>query len=102
MRKKQMKYIKPTVIITLWIISLFLPNTLQADYKSFMAELKHVDALQAVALANKWRWTNKNITTSVNAQDIVFKFPDGQFKKIPIPENKMLVAVAPYIKKTHT
>ena len=97
-----MKYIKPTVIITLLIFSLFLPNTVQADYKSFMAELKNVDAIQAVALANQWRWTNKNIAIYVNAQEIVFKFPDGQVKKIPMPENKMLVAVAPYITKTHT
>lgn len=97
-----MKYIKPTVIITLLIFSLFLPNTLQADYKSFMAKLKNVDAIQAVAFANQWRWTNKNITIYVNAQEIVFTFPDGQVKKIPMPENKMLVAVAPYISKTHT
>ena len=97
-----MKYITPTVIIILWIISLFSPNTLQASYNSLRVELENVDAIQAVALANKWRWTNKNITIYVNAQEIVFKFPDGQVKTIPMPENKMLVAVAPYITKTHT
>lgn len=86
----------------MYTIFLFLPNALQADYKSFMAELKNVDAIQAVAIANTWRWSNKDITIYVNAQEIVFKFPDGQVKNIPMPENKMFVAVAPYHTKTHT
>ena len=97
-----MKYITPSVIFILWIILLFSPDALKADQKSLMAELENDDAIQAVALANKWRWTNKNITTYVDAQKIVFKFPDGQVKTISMPENKMLVAVAPYITKTHT
>jgi len=97
-----MKYITLSVIITLWIISLISPGDLQAGYKTLMLELENVDAIQAVALANKWRWTNKDIRSYVNPQEIVFKFPDGQVKTIPMPENKMLVAVAPYITKTHT
>jgi hypothetical protein len=99
---EQTKYKTQIVIITLCIISFFVPNALQAAYESFMAQLKNVDAIQAVALANKWRWTNRNITIYADARGIVFKFPDGQVKKIPMPENKMLVAVAPYITKTHT
>ena len=101
-RRKQMKIIKATVIVILWIIPLFLPTALHADYKSLIAELKNVDAIQAVALANKWKWTNKEIKSYVNSQEIVFNFPDGQVKKIPLPENKMFVAVAPYITQTHT
>jgi len=97
-----MKYRVPAVIIGLCIISLSLPNALQADYKSLMTQLKNVDAIQAVALANQWRWTEKSITIYIDAQEIVFKFPDGKVKKIPIPEDKMLVAIAPYIKQTHT
>ena len=97
-----MKYITPTVIITLWIISLCSPNALQAGHKSLMAELENVNAIQAAALANKWRWTNKNIKIYANSKEIVFKFPDGQLKTIPMPLDKMLVAVAPYVTKTHT
>jgi hypothetical protein len=67
-----------------------------------MAELEKANATEAVAIANKWRWTNKEIKVYVDAQEIVFKFPDGQTKKIPMPKDKMLVAVAPYIKNTHT
>lgn len=97
-----MKYKIPTIIIMLGIFFLFLPGVLQADYKSFMAELKNADAVQAVALANQWKWTNKDITSYVDAQEIVFKFPDGQVKKIPLPVDKMFVAVAPFITRTHT
>ena len=97
-----MKNITSTVIFTLWVIFLFSPDPLQADQKSLAAELENVDAVQAVAIANQWRWTNRNIKISVDARKIVFKFPDGQVKTVPMPADKMLVAVAPYIRKTHT
>ena len=97
-----MKYRTLSVIITLWIISFFSPSDLQASHTPLMSELDNVDAIQAVALANKWRWTNKDIKSYVNSKEIVFKFPDGQVKRIPMPVNKMLIAVAPYITKTHT
>lgn len=67
-----------------------------------MSELEKVNAAEAVALANQWRWTNKPIKVYVDAQEIVFIFPYGQAKKIPMPGDKMLVAVTPYIKNTHT
>jgi len=97
-----MKNITRSVSFILWIILLFSPGILQADQKSLMAELENIDAIQAVALANQWRWTNRDITISVDARKIVFKFPDGQVKAIPMPADKMLVAVAPFIRKTHT
>jgi len=96
-----MKTATSFAIITLWIISLFSPGHLQADQKSLMAELENVDAVQAVALANQWRWTNRNIRINADALKIDFKFPDGQVKTVPMPADKMLVAVAPYIRKTH-
>jgi len=96
-----MKNITTAFIFTLWIISLFSPGALQADQNSLMAELENVDAVQAVAIANQWRWTDRNITISVDARKIIFKFPNGQVKTVPMPADKMLVAVAPYIRKTH-
>ena len=45
---------------------------------------------------------DKRESSHVNSKEIVFKFPDGQVKTIPMPVNKMLIAVAPYITKTHT
>ena len=45
-----------------------------------MAKLKNVDAIQAVALANKWRWTNKNITIYANVQRLYLSFLMGKLK----------------------
>jgi hypothetical protein len=97
-----MKYSILSITLTFWVPSIFSPGAIHAVQKSLMDELKGVSAAEAVALANKWRWTHKDIKVYVDAQEIVFKFPDGQTKKIPMPDDKMLVAVAPYIKNTHT
>jgi len=67
------------------------------------AKLKNVDAVQAVAIANDWNYSKKEITSYVTPREVVFKSSnDKVIKKIPLPEDKMLVAVAPYINQTHT
>ena len=60
-----------------------------------------IDAFEAMALANQWKWSHKDVRSSVTAREVVFKFPDGTVKKIPLPEDRMLVAVAPFIRQTH-
>ncbi len=65
------------------------------------AILKNVDAIQAMEIANEWKWTQKEIKSYVTAREVVFEFSNGRTKKIPLPEEKMVVAVAPYINKTH-
>lgn len=60
-----------------------------------------IDAVEAVAIANAWKWTQKDITSYVTAQEVVFELPNGRVKRIALPEEKMLVAVAPYIRRTH-
>ena len=60
-----------------------------------------LDAFEAMALANAWKWTRKDVKSSVTAREVVFKFSDQTVKRIPLPEDKMLVAVAPYIRQTH-
>ena len=97
-----MKYSIRSITLILWVLSIFSPAATHADQKSLIDELKRIHAAEAVALANKWRWTNKDVKVYMDAQEIVFKFPDGQTKKIPMPDDKMLVAVAPYINNTHT
>jgi hypothetical protein len=64
-------------------------------------ELENVNAMEAVAIANEWKWSHKDVKTSVTAREVVFEFPDKTVKKIPLPQEKMLVAVAPYIRRTH-
>jgi hypothetical protein len=98
--RKQMKSIVPSLILILGIIWL-LPACASKE-TSDEARLNKVDAVQAMAIANEWNWSNREITSYVTPREVVFKFPDKKVKKIPLPEDKMLVAVAPYINSTHT
>ena len=74
----------------------------QPAAKSNEAVLENIDAIKAVQIANEWKWTKKNVTTSVDSREVIFEFPDGKVKRIALPEDKMYIAIAPYIKRTHT
>ena len=91
-----------SITFIFWLIACFSPGTVQSGSKSLMAQLENINARQAVAFANAWRWTHPGIKMYVDSRELVFKFPDGQVKKISMPADQMLVAVAPYIKQTHT
>ena len=86
----------------LGIISAFPAPACQSDGKSDEAVLEDVDAIQALAIANQWRWSKKEIKSYVNSREVVFQFPGGKVKKIPLSAEKMVVALAPYINRTHT
>ncbi len=74
----------------------------QAAGKSDEAALENIDAMQAVEIANEWKWTKKDIKTSIDSREVIFEFPDGRVKRIALPKERMYIAIAPYIKKTHT
>lgn len=94
---------KPVLIaVTLFLWVAFPALALQSDGKSDEAVLEDVNAVEAVAIANRWKWSPKKITSHVDSRKVAFKFPDGKIKEIPLPEDKMVVALAPYIKETHT
>lgn len=97
-----MKSLLLSFIVLLGIGSAFPAHALQSDEKSNESLLENVDAIQAMAVANQWKWSNKEIKSSVNSREVVFRFPGEKVKKIPLPEEKMVVALAPYIKGTHT
>lgn len=80
---------------------LFAASGCQPDKNSPEAILKNVDAIQAMAIANEWKWSKKKIKSYVNTREIVFELSKNKIIKIPLPEEKMLVAVAPYINRTH-
>jgi hypothetical protein len=63
--------------------------------------LEGMSAREAVAVANRWRWTQKDITSYVTPREVVFQFPSGNSTRIPLPKNEVLVSVAPYINNTH-
>ena len=94
-----MKKLLVSFVFLLGVGSLFTACTLLADENEVM--LKNVDAIRAMKIANEWKWTKKEIKSYVTTKEVVFEFPNGRSKKIPLPEEKMMVAVAPYINRTH-
>ena len=96
-----MKYTVLCLIIVLGTGSSFQVNAFQDNEKSADIDLEKIDTVEAMAVANDWKWSRKDVKTSVTAHEVIFKFSDGNVKKIRLPEDKMLVAVAPYIRRTH-
>lgn len=64
-------------------------------------ELKGVDGKQAMELANKWRQKNLDVTSFVTPDAVNFKFKDGKTIGLPLPDDQMVVSIAPYINTTH-
>ena len=96
-----MKFFLLTLILFWGVFALFPACGLMADEDSPDVRLKNVDAIKAMAIANEWKWSKKDIKSYVNSREIVFEIAKGKVKKIPLPEERMLVAVAPYINGTH-
>ena len=92
-----MKAIVLSFILLLGISPLFSSCGSQDDEKLF----NNVNAVQAMAIANDWNWSKKEIKSFVTPREVVFKFSKEKEKRIPLPNDKMLVAVAPYINQTH-
>ena len=92
------------LILSIGLISyLFLlqPTHLFGEDNSPDSALEGIDAFQAMKIANEWKWSEKEIKSSVYPKTIVFKLPNGRIKNISLPDKKMVVAVAPYINNTH-
>ena len=96
---------KKTLLLSLILFigtsPLFPVYALQGDEGPVEATLNNVDAIQAMAIANQWKWSKEEIKSHVTPQEVVFKFSNGKVKRIALPEEKMVVAVAPYINRTH-
>jgi len=69
--------------------------------KQLRDELKGVDGKKAMEIANKWRMKKIDIVTFVTPDTVNFKFKDGETISIPLPDDVMIVSIAPYINKTH-
>lgn len=72
-----------------------------SDNKQLRDELKGVDGKKAMEIANKWRMKKIDIVTFVTPDTVNFKFKDGETISIPVPNDMMIVSIAPYINKTH-
>ena len=89
------------ISLLLGLILLFAVSGCGPDKNSPEGILKNADAVQAMAIANDWKWSKGEIKSYVTAREVVFELPEKKVKKVPLPEDKMLVAVAPYINQTH-
>ncbi|HEB09981.1 MAG TPA: hypothetical protein ENI06_02065 [Spirochaetales bacterium] len=63
--------------------------------------LDGLDAREALALANKWQTSNPKVTSFITPEKISFEFPNKKTVKISLPEDSMMVALAPYVNSTH-
>lgn len=100
--RDKMKSVSIFIAFLLGSLVLCQAGVTQAARKSDEAVLENIDAMQAVEIANAWKWTKKDVTTSIDSREVIFEFPDGKAKRIALPEDKMYIAIAPYIEKTHT
>lgn len=64
-------------------------------------KLTGIDGKTAVAIANKWHGDKIDVVTFVTPEKVNFKFKDGQMISVPLPDDVMMVSIAPYINKTH-
>jgi hypothetical protein len=96
-----MKKLSKSLSLLLGVSLLYAAIGCQPDKNSPEVILKDVDAFQAMAIANEWKWTKPKITSYVTSREVVFELSKNKFIKIPLPQDKMLVAVAPYINQTH-
>ena len=97
-----MRSILLSFILLLGVSALNPADANASNEKAAEAALNNVDAIQAMALANQWKWSKEKIKTYVNSREVVFTFPSGRVKKVPLPKEKMIVAVAPFIRRTHS
>jgi heme/copper-type cytochrome/quinol oxidase subunit 2 len=96
-----MKYLIICIILFLATFSTLQTHAFQHGKKPAEIDFAKLDALEAMAIANAWKWSQKDVKSFVTAREVVFKFSDGKEQKVPLPQEKMLVAVAPFLRKTH-
>jgi hypothetical protein len=83
------------------ILFMISSQAIAYDEVFLQQRLKNVNAMEAVAIANELKWESGSIKSYVTANEVVFNFSNGQLTKIPLPKERMLVAVAPYMDQTH-
>ena len=78
-----------------------VPDAVVARDKRLKDELKGIHAKQAMEIAYKWRKENIDVKTFVTPDAVNFQFKDGKTIAVPLPDDQMIVSIAPYVNKTH-
>lgn len=90
------------VVLSTLAVLVLMPFAANAsNLQAYEKMVDNLDAVQAMAFANQWKWTQNDIKSYVTSKEVVFEFPGNIIKKVPLPKDKMVVAVAPYINYTH-
>jgi Periplasmic copper-binding protein CueP len=63
--------------------------------------LDELNIREALELANKWKTSNPEITSFITPNTLNFEFDDKKKIEISLPHDSMIIAIAPYIEKTH-
>jgi hypothetical protein len=97
-------YIKKLLMITplaSFALILMFTTAFAMNESALINQLEGLNAHQALALANQWHWEKQPVKTHITSKKVVFQFVSGKVKKIALPEDEMMVAVAPFINRTH-
>lgn len=81
------------------LLVLALSTSVLAQAAPTPAALAGLDARAAVEVANAWK--GNGVTSFVTPEAVHFEFPSGQRVVVPMPDDVMLVSVAPYFTHTH-
>ena len=65
--------------------------------------LTGVDARRAMEIANAWGVSGigAKVTSFVTTDAVQFKFEGGQTVSVPLPKDRVVIAIAPYVTFTH-
>jgi len=91
------------MIAPLASLALFLmfATAFSMNESALINQLQGLNAQQALALANQWHWEKQPVRTHVNSKEVVFQFESGKVINFALPKDEMMVAVAPFINRTH-
>jgi hypothetical protein len=91
------------MIVLLASLALFLmyATAFSMNESALINQLQGLNAQQALALANQWHWEKQPVKTHINSKEVVFQFESGKVINVALPKDEMMVAVAPFINRTH-
>lgn len=85
----------------LLILSALIVLLLAGCSKEPYEQVQNINPREAMDLANSWKDEKPEITSYITTQKVIFEFPDGKEEEILLPENEMVISVAPYETFTH-
>jgi len=96
-----MKYLALIAVILIGILSA-CSNPSDPNYDNDYNNIKNLGIKEAVALANDWKFSKKEIISFITPKELTITFPDGRKVVTALPDDEMYVAVAPWINYTHS